>query len=299
MITQQQRIERTEHIGSSDVAAIMGYSPFAGPAEIWASKTMEIEDKTNAAMRRGISLEPLILRQAENELGKPIIPDQRFISADDPLFAANLDGWIIDGKIIIEAKSTGTWDGWGDDGSEVVPEAYYLQVQHQMFCAESPVAQIWAAVPNMRTAEFETRQFIIPRNNDVITAIKNTCREFWDNYVATKTPPPSEPKRVEFWSTVKRVDGESMEIPPAIYAEYCAATIFKRQAEARADAAKAKVLLAMGTASIGTVDGRPVVTPQTQNRFDTAKFRADHPDIYEAYTKPGTPFSRFKSVKGE
>ena len=277
----------------------MGYSEWAGPAEVWASKVLELADVTNDAMRRGIRLEPLILDYVQEELGVPVARDMRFVSTEDPLFAANLDGWVPEKKTVIEVKSTISWDGWGEEGSQDVPPAYYLQVQHQMFCAEAKEAQIWAAIPNMRTVEFDPRMFVIPRDNEVIAVIRKACREFWDKYVLTKTKPPEAPRNSEFWGRIKRVAGAVCELPGPLYTVYCAAVLMAREADKHAQEAKAAVLAAMGDTSVGMIEGRIVVAPESQNRFDSKSFRADNPDLYAKYVKPCEPFLKFKPIKGK
>ncbi|MEN3267359.1 MAG: hypothetical protein V7646_4253 [Pseudonocardia sp.] len=44
----------------------------------------------------------------------------------------------------------------------------------------------------------------------------------------------------------------------------------------------------LGYASIGTVNGEPVVRAKKIEglRFDTMRFKGDYPDVYEAYRKP-------------
>src|SRR5690606_29202656 len=111
--------ERRKAIGASDVAAVLGVSPWATPWEVWAEKTGRLEPWSgNAATDLGTRLEPVIMDMAEAELG-PIERSVRVAHATLPL-AVNLDGRTADGHLPVEAKTAGmmhrTRDDWGAPG---------------------------------------------------------------------------------------------------------------------------------------------------------------------------------------
>jgi len=59
-----------------------------------------------------------------------------------------------------------------------------------------------------------------------------------------------------------------------------------RELKKREDDLKVQIGVALGTASVGTINGKPAVTWKTQSRsgFDNKRFAADHPDMAEQYT---------------
>lgn len=54
--------------------------------------------------------------------------------------------------------------------------------------------------------------------------------------------------------------------------------------EERRDELAAKIQLIMGDSTVGTVAGKDVVTYERTERFQGARFKKDHPDLYEVYT---------------
>lgn len=54
--------------------------------------------------------------------------------------------------------------------------------------------------------------------------------------------------------------------------------------EERRDQLAEKIRLLLGDATAGTVNGREVVTYEPIDRFQGARFKKEHPDLYEVYT---------------
>ncbi|HRR40229.1 MAG TPA: YqaJ viral recombinase family protein [Syntrophales bacterium] len=71
-ITETQREARRKHLGSSDVAAILGVDPFKNAYDVWLEKTGKVDssDISSEAAEIGNALETGILNLAERRLGK-------------------------------------------------------------------------------------------------------------------------------------------------------------------------------------------------------------------------------------
>jgi putative phage-type endonuclease len=97
------------HIGGSDVPAILGLSPYAGPWTVWAVKTGRVAVTPDPAaarrMEAGELLEPVILRWWSEETGRRVEPGEVWEAADDLgwWLGASLDAIADDGRIV-EAK---------------------------------------------------------------------------------------------------------------------------------------------------------------------------------------------------
>ena len=155
---------RQAYIGASDVAGVlgMGDARYSTPARVWASKVGDVDTSTSVSARRGHTLEPLILTEAERRLGGQVEhvqgADLLMRHPSIPL-AVHLDGRYIDPAVgvavPVEAKfSTGdegrSWsadiaagidmlEAWTLDASSpwpagTVQEGWYCQVQAQMLC---------------------------------------------------------------------------------------------------------------------------------------------------------------------
>jgi len=70
MITEEQLKQRENHVGSSDMAAIMGVDPWRSSADVWFEKTGKLKEQAETeAMYLGNKLEGGVLDFAEEKLG--------------------------------------------------------------------------------------------------------------------------------------------------------------------------------------------------------------------------------------
>ena len=67
MLTEAQRAIRATGLGSSEVGAVAGLSPYAGPMDVWLVKRGLAEVPETEAMRLGTALEPVIANLYEGE----------------------------------------------------------------------------------------------------------------------------------------------------------------------------------------------------------------------------------------
>jgi len=176
-ITEQQREKRKTRLGSSDMAAVLGVSPFATAHDIYLEKTdkLEPEKKEPETYKyAGNVFEKGILDDAERILGKLDrgpeghgvevvadigVPIGSFIDAI--VVAPKIEG-VCEGDPV-EAKTAGLYgplvEEWGEDGTDEVPDRIIIQDQasrcviHQFFsvvvgllCTASHVTgKLWRA----------------------------------------------------------------------------------------------------------------------------------------------------------
>ena len=128
------RVEGRDHIGASEVGAVLGASPYATPMEVWARKVgLADEFKGNKATERGQFMEPAILRwtatRMEAEAVCPGIPleEPSIAHPDFPHMACHPDGALRVGgeEMLVEIKTARYEDDWRDG----VPQYYRTQVQ--------------------------------------------------------------------------------------------------------------------------------------------------------------------------
>ena len=76
---EQWLADRKKAIGASDVAAILGVSPWASGWDVWADKTDRLERwEGNEQTRLGQFFEPSVLDYAESKVGEFISLDIKF-----------------------------------------------------------------------------------------------------------------------------------------------------------------------------------------------------------------------------
>jgi len=206
-ITEYQRKQRSKFIGSSDIAAIAGLSPFATARDVWCEKTYDMEPrKESTEMRRGNYTELSLLKFAEDELGTKITPNQRRVKG---VCAANIDGicrlpnsraFSKDG---IEAKSSNCGWEYGVEGTDQVPDFVALQCAHEMYCGE--LERIFIPVYAVRFGRMSMELFRLNRDEDIIKKIVKIATNFWYNHVLMGIiPPGATPVNIEILKRIRR-----------------------------------------------------------------------------------------------
>ena len=111
MNREQFLLDRKLGIGGSDVAAIMGLSPWATALDIFRDKTNpELAlDEPNEDMQRGIRVEKYILQEyserSEVQLDTNVAT---IIDPQYPFMRAKIDARQLDGNVIILKKAVGS-----------------------------------------------------------------------------------------------------------------------------------------------------------------------------------------------
>lgn len=123
---------RKNYITATDAVVIMGYSKWKTPYQLFMEKTGPVVDTPkNAAMKRGIFLEPIARELFEVKINYKLTP--KVVIKDWAM--ASLDGISDDGRVMVEIKCAGPRDhAIALDGR--VPEHYYPQLQHQMYVTD-------------------------------------------------------------------------------------------------------------------------------------------------------------------
>ena len=236
---------RAQHIGGSEVSALFGLSPFTTQWQLWMEKAGKLppEDLSgNKAVQAGTFLESGIANWAAHRWGMTIEKVTDYYTVDDcPGMGASLD-FITDSGAPIEIKWSAYGDGWEYDGEVITsaPENYILQVQHQMACVGAEYGWLIALLRN------EPRRMKIPRNDNIIDAIKSAITGFWDSVRDGIEPP------VDFDNDAEAVARLLDHVPISdvtltdehahLFQTYLEMADLEKQAKAKKDKAKTELL---------------------------------------------------------
>lgn len=177
---------RRQHVTATDACKIMGTVPVSwGTAyTCWCDKLSGKEIQINAAMQRGIELEPFA-RTAYNQLKgydcEPIIA----LSNDCPWMMASLDGISSDLKHIVEIKCPGS-KTHDIAKSGKIPDYYNPQLQHQM------------SVTGLNSVDYcsydgtECVVINVDRDDEYIDEMIEKEKVFYDCIMSCDPPPSSE-----------------------------------------------------------------------------------------------------------
>ena len=177
---------RKSHLGASEMAAILGESPYTTPLQLWEEKVYGKENISNPAMERGKALESEALAAYEKEFGGVYFPDV-IEHSEIKYLAASFDGITMERDSAVELKACSkTTHELISKGNP--PKHYYIQCQHLMFIAN---------LKSMHLANYhpETEKKLvvctIERDEKLIAKMLIEAEKFW-SLVKTKVPPPPE-----------------------------------------------------------------------------------------------------------
>ena len=211
---------RRKGIGGSDVAAIMGFSPFATIVDLYNDKVgiqpmIEEEESNWVAKEVGHRLEDLVAEIFSKKTGLEVFPVHKmFRHALHPFMLADVDFFIrfTDGTFgILECKTCNynARDKWNDDG---IPENYVYQVRHYMAVMNISKAYIACLYGNN-----ENEFVICSLERDLIEEQDIIEQEeyFWKEYVEKKIEPPFTGKPNLILASIRRYSGYAdKHIPP-------------------------------------------------------------------------------------
>lgn len=291
MLTAEERAWRRNHIGSSDIAALFGLDPYKTATAIFWEKVEEMPEEEGEALETGNLLEEPIIQWCEKRIGHAIERKVRLVSQgnDGGVFSANLDGRVR--RSGVEAKFSGNFERWGDEGTDQVPERVIMQTQEQCYVGDLEEVLVPAFIVDYR-ASF--RLYRVKRHPDLIDMIVNRGMEFWEKNVKAGTPPdkdPTPPVRLlkaihREPETVLELDGDAS----ATWAAYEASKGQFKAAEDDKDRAYARVLKCLGAAEAGRLPDQRLITYLEQNSTpscDFLKLRMNWPDAFEACITQG------------
>jgi len=296
MTTHEQFLaERQTGIGGSDIAAILGISPWATPLDVYRNKLGLDETEQTASMRRGIRLEPYILDAFEEEIGTTVFRDHPMARHQDHHWMlGHIDGWFeTDGDPQgVEAKSVGAWahrDEWGEPGTDEIPQHYLTQCHWYLTVTGW---KRWHLTAWFGTDE--VRNYVIDRDEDLSQGLIEAGDRFWFDHVLAQVPP--DPATIDdqrnLWT---RPAEKAVEMTTDLqYHIGCVAELQAVRKKAEEEIAEHQFQLqkAMGEDADKIVHGgKPVATWKavTSSRIDTKAIKANEPpEFLERYTKTTT-----------
>ena len=220
MLTEGQLERRKSGLGGSDIAAILGISPWATPIDVWMEKTEKVAPRVvkSEAMLWGTVLEPVILSEYARrmEVGLYAIPEEDTpvrhperswqCGTPDSLI---IPGWLnpepADSELEpgdsepmpyadvlkealggLECKAVGMRKSreWGDSGTDEVPRYYRVQSEWYRSIFGFPV---WEMVVLIGGQDF--RVYTLPKSERLENHMLEKAERFWTHNVQGDNPP--------------------------------------------------------------------------------------------------------------
>lgn len=216
-ITVEQRAVRRNHLGSSDVPAIMGFSPYANAYDVWLLKTGRVQEpeKKQDYITAGNLLENPIIKWLEKFLGERIIdlPGQLERTVKDTPIVTHLDGISERTGSPVEVKTEGVDHPvkmpWGEAGSDEVPEHVCIQAHVHLMATEREICHVPTFIGGRGFG-----YFFVKRDEVIVKMILEKSLRFWEENVLADKPPENVVPSLDIVRRIRPLEGE-IEIPDA------------------------------------------------------------------------------------
>lgn len=255
---------RTQGVGGSEVAALLGISKWESRFSLWHRKQGLLGPKQQTPeMEAGRRLEPAICRKFADEH-----PEFRVMRAGTyrsrlrPFQMANPDRLAFDAcpcgenpcdhpvpavpAAILEAKFALFPDEWGEPGTDQIPP--YYRVQNRWYLDTFGIRRCYTQVFIGSTGEF--REYVVEHDESEAVVMRQMAAEFMDSIRDQIRPAIDE--HSETYEAVREmhpdIDDEVFEVPSHIAIPYMDAVDAAKAADAVKQQAATVLLDAMGRA---------------------------------------------------
>lgn len=298
-MTATDAIVRADFIGGSDIAAIVGLSPWASPWSCWAEKVGLVQpthdEATQDRLDAGTDAELYLAAQFMRHEGLALAGEQMELRHPEMTWArGHCDALVFDGAQHDEAPGIGLalggWEAKTDrqfaPWAEVPP--YYL-CQIQWYMALSGLDRWWVTVG---FGGWRTKTYLVERDQSDIDYITARAEAFWTNHVLTGDPPPADghpATTTALGQAWPDADDDTLFADADLVALWDQALAIRAVADdVKADQARIDNAIRAALGDCSTLmgdDGRVLATwkPSTRRTIDTKALRAAEPDVAERY----------------
>jgi putative phage-type endonuclease len=250
-LTKEQLKNRAVNVGGSESSVAIGLNPYESSVELWLKKRGELpEFAGNEPTKWGQRLEPLVRQEYAEQTGRVVrLPSDTLHHSKHEWMVCHPDG-VTDDRRLYEGKTARFADGWGEPGTDQVPEQYIIQVQHNMCVMALPIADLAVLIGGS-----EFRLYTIAADAQLQESIVEAEQEFLQ-HVTKGTRPPLDYSSAGIMGVLRKLypgtDGRTLLASPEIEQHRKileAAKAQETQSAQIAKTAKALLLDFMGNAS--------------------------------------------------
>ncbi len=300
MSHEQFLLDRQKGIGGSDVAAIMGLSPWKTPLDVYLEKTMTVpmgEDfepmADKPALARGRRCEKYILEEYADHTFNILTPGRLIRHPRYPFLQGHVDAFVKGCEgILVEAKSVaGSPSIWDNE----IPPYYKTQVAHYAL-----ISDCWRVDVPVLFDRWQYACFSYYRNPKFEDDILQACLAFWHDHVLKENPPkPRSLNDVQSLYPTPEATGcpVTKEIQEDLEQLACVLQTKKKLTE-REETIKVRIMDYMKEHEM-LLDGANVLATwkgQKRSTLDIDRLKRNHLALYEQYKKEQT--TRVFRLKG-
>lgn len=249
---------RADALGGSDIAAVMGLSPFESRFSLWHRKAGRLGPvPQNDEMYWGTALEPVIRDEfARRHPELTVEPTGTWRNQERPWQIGAPDGLI--GADLLEVKTARYDDDWGEPGTDAVPVYYRAQVLWYLDCLGARRCHIAVLITGS-----DYREYCVEFDDDAqadVLAMRAAAEEFLATVTAGQRPDIDSHSAT--YEAVRALHPDiqpgKVEVPAGVALPYLDALVAHANAEDAKRQASARLLAAMGGTKKATFLGRPL-----------------------------------------
>lgn len=298
-LTREEWLEqRKKGIGGSDIAGIMGLSPFSSPIKVYQDKLGELPpQEDNEKMYWGRVLEDLVAKEFQNRTGLKVRRKNAMLQHPKYKYMlANVDRVIVGAKEGLECKTTSEFmkNEWVE--GEEIPAHYLLQCQWYMAVTGFKKWHIAVLIGGNKF-----HYDVIERDEELIQMMIEQARGFWENHVLKEDPPAFDGSQSSE-EVLKQLYPQS-EPTKTIYLlnsyeekleRYDELKEQKKEIEYEIKEIENQIKGEMEDAEVAQTDSRKITWKTVASkRFNSKAFKKDHPELYQEYVNESS-YRRFQ-----
>ena len=311
-VIAESQIVRPHGIGGTDIAAILGLSPYKTPLEVWAKLIgqQNLCDKDMLHLRFGQHAESFIASEYERstKLKTHTYPQTIYHSEHGFMFGhidrlvsePNEEVVSIDGQIktnrILECKTASAFNRseWGDEGTDQIPATYLMQCAWYLAITRCQFADVAVLVGNN-----DFRIYHVERDLELEDLLISHATRFWFEHVLTKTPPKPQTPEDAALLYPKHDDDAQIEASTEVLESFQKYKEVLNQSQilsSECERLKTEILNYMGDAEKLTAGKKTLATwkcAKSSQRVDTKSLCAAHPEIAAQFTQQVLGSRRF------
>lgn len=209
---RKPRHDRAKFLGGSEIASVMGISPWQTPVDLWKAKTgraapAPADPIREGILRRGQRLEPIVREMAIDKLRQRglqvelLAKNRRYYDWNLPWMTAEIDFELvltgvaeIDGvdvrfnreRVTADCKTAAGFArrAWGQEDTDAMPIYYAAQFMHGLGIT-SVQRCLCAALIGLD----DVALYWISRDDVTVAAMREKAQSFWVDHVLADVPP--------------------------------------------------------------------------------------------------------------
>lgn len=263
-------MNRVGFLGGSDLAAVLGISPWKTPYQLWEEKLdiapeTETDELREKILKRGKRLEPVVMEQLQDEYDLTVLgrnqvftdPEHEWMRAEIDFEYLAPDGSTQNGDVktvnVFAAKD------WGESGTDEVPAYYVAQFQWGLMVSGRTTCAVAALF-----GTDDLRLYYVHRDEEIIAMLRERSIAFWVNFVLREIPPPMFTAE-DAARMLRKFDGVTIAANPNVLKALSVTKGIKaaeKRLEAKRDEYETYVKIAIASATGNSTAGKFVIVDE-------------------------------------